>query len=541
MASDLRPGAATGRRAFLRASAGGAAVLAAAACTTSTAPAPQPPPGSAPATPAPVPIPPAATEVMRGPRYALSRWFAHVSDRATGEELVALNSGDLVLPASTTKLWSTACALDTFGPDFRFETPVYRRGTLAGDVLRGDLVLVAGGDLTMGGRDTPEGTLAFTPLDHAEANSLPGATLTPQDPLAGLDDLARQVAASGLRRVEGDVLVDARMFDQTPKDDYLLTPIMINDNLVDLTITPGAAGAAATVVSRPVTAAYQVRSTVTTGGDGPAMVAVSTPEPGVLQVDGEVPAGAPVLRVEQVADPQSFARTLFVEALARAGVAVTASPTGPNPVAALPAAGSYSDADRVALHRSLPFAQNLRLINKVSMNVQADTLIMLIAVRNGKRTREEGMELLVPFVHKAGIDPATLSLSDGRGNEYTDLFTPRTVAALLRYMATRPDFATYHDSLPVFGVDGTESAVVAADSPVVGRIAAKSGTTVAGDVMNGRALVMTRGNAGYMTSRSGRETIVAAYVMHTPVGAIDEVFDVAKDVATVVSALWDAT
>lgn len=533
--------AAPSRRAFLRASAGGAAVLAAAGCTatTITPPAPPPPTGSAPA--APVPLPPAATEVMRGPRYAISRWFAHVSDRVTGEELVALNSGDLVLPASTTKLWSTACALDTFGPDFRFETPVYRRGTLAGDVLRGDLVLVASGDLTMGGRDTPEGTIAFTSLDHAETNSLPGAVLTPQDPLAGLDDLARQVAASGLRRVEGDVVVDARLFDETPKDDYLLTPIMINDNLVDLTITPGAAGAAATVVSRPVTAAYEIRSTVTTAAEGGAStLAVTMPEPGVIQLAGEVPAGAPVLRVQQVADPQSFARTLFVEALARAGVAVTAS-TGPNPVAALPAPGSYADADRVALHRSLPFAQNLRLINKVSMNVQADTLIMLIAVRNGKRTREAGMELLAPFVRKAGIDPATLSLSDGRGNEYTDLFTPRTVATLLRYMATRPDFATYHDSLPVFGVDGTESAVVPADSPVVGKITAKSGTTVAGDVMNGRALVMTRGNAGYMTSRSGRETIVAAYVMHTPVGAIDEVFDVAGDVAAVVAALWDAT
>ncbi|MCW0214931.1 MAG: D-alanyl-D-alanine carboxypeptidase/D-alanyl-D-alanine-endopeptidase [Pseudonocardia sp.] len=518
------------RRTFLRVSAGGAVALTAtgwAATPAAAAPAAGPPP--------------AALAVMQGPRYAISRWFLHVSDRGSGEELIGLNSGDLVLPASTTKLWSTAAALDTFGPDFRFETPVYRRGTLSGDVLRGDLVLVASGDLTMGGRDTAEGTIAFTPLDHAESNALPGATLTPQDPVAGLDDLARQVAAAGVRRVEGDVLIDARLFDQTPKDDYVLTPIMINDNLVDLTITPGAAGAAATVTSRPVTAAYQVRSTVTTSASGPAAVTVSTPEPGVIALAGTVPTGAPLLRVQQVADPQAFARTLFIEALARAGVAVTAKATGPNLAAALPAAGSYAAADRVALHRSLPFAQNLRLINKVSMNVQADTLIMLIAVRNGKRTLDEGMAALVPFVRKAGIDPASLSLSDGRGNEYTDLFAPRTVAALLRYMATRPDFPTYHDSLPVFGVDGTETSVVPADAPVAGKVAAKSGTTVAGDLMNARALVMTRGNAGYMRSRSGRETVVAVYAMHTPVAAIEEVFSVASDVAAVVTALWEAT
>lgn len=175
------------------------------------------------------------------------------------------------------------------------------------------------------------------------------------------------------------------------------------------------------------------------------------------------------------------------------------------------------------------------------MNVQAGTLIMLLAVRAGYRTRDEGMAQLVPFIRKAGIDPATMSLSDGRGNEYTDLFTPRTVAALLRYQATQPDFAPYFASLPIFGVDGTETSVVPPDSPVAGKVAAKSGTTVAGDVMNERAITMTRGNAGYMTSKSGRETVVAAYVMHTPIAAIEDIFTIAQDVAAVIAALWAVT
>jgi D-alanyl-D-alanine carboxypeptidase/D-alanyl-D-alanine-endopeptidase (penicillin-binding protein 4) len=521
------------RRAFLGTAAGGAVALTGVgACTTSSSGAP---PGQG-------GVPPAALEIMRRPRYATSRWFVHAADRATGETIHDLNGGDLVLPASTTKLWSTAAALDTFGPEFRFETPVYRRGTVQGGTLDGDLVLVASGDLTMGGRDTPQGTIAFTPLDHAEANSLPGAALTPEDPLAGLNDLAAQVAAAGVRQVSGDVLVDARMFDETLKDDYVLSPIMINDNLLDLTVTPGASGDPATVVSRPVTAAFQVRSSVTTTAENePSDVVVTTPEPGVIVVEGGVPAGAPILRTAQVTDPQAFARTLFIEALDRAGVAVAAAPTAPNRVDALPPAGSYADADRVALHRSLPFGENIKLINKVSMNRQADTLIMLMAARAGKRTLEDGMALVQPFIREAGIDPARMSLSDGRGNEYTDLFTPRTIGELLRYMSTRPDFPTYVASLPVFGVDGTETSVVPSDAPVAGKVAAKSGTTVAGDAMNGRALVMTRGNAGYMTTRSGREAVVAAYVMYTPVGAVEEVFDIAKDVASVITVLWEAS
>lgn len=530
------------RRAFLVTSATVTGAAAVAACTAQPPAPPAPTPPPAPPGAPPAPLPDAALTVMQGPRYALSRWYVHVSDRATGAPLMELNADQLVLPASTTKLWSTAAALDTFGPDFRFETPVYRRGSVEGDELRGDLVLVARGDLTMGGRDTPQSTIAFTPLDHAESNALPGATLVTQDPLAGLDDLARQVAAAGIRRVAGTVVVDARMFDQTPKDEYILSPIMVNDNLVDLTITPGPADGPATVVTRPVTAAYQVRAAVRTVAAGrPVTVSVTTPEPGVIAVGGDIPVGGSLLRTYQVVDPPAFARTLFIEALGRAGIAVAAAVTGPNPADTLPAADSYADADRVALHRSLPFAEKIKLINKVSMNVQADTLIMLIATRNGRRTLDEGMALLQPFIRKAGIDPATLSLSDGRGNEYTDLFTPRTVATLLRYMATRPDFPTYYASLPIFGVDGTETNVVPAGSPSAGKVAAKSGTTVAGDLVNERALVMTRGNAGYMTSKSGRETVVAAYVMHTPIEAVDEVFAIAQDVGAVVAALWEAT
>jgi hypothetical protein len=106
-------------------------------------------------------------------------------------------------------------------------------------------------------------------------------------------------------------------------------------------------------------------------------------------------------------------------------------------------------------------------------------------------------------------------------------------------MAVRSDFPTYLASLPVFGVDGTEAAVVPSDAPAAGKVQAKSGTTLAGDAMNQRVLVMTRGNAGYMTSESGRDLVVAVYVMHTPIGAIEEVLDVAKDVASVVTVLWD--
>src|SRR5258708_26817297 len=91
----------------------------------------------------------------------------------------------------------------------------------------------------MGGRATPAGHIDFTSIDHINAAAAPIATLTPEDPLAGLNDLARQGASTGIRHVTGNVIIDARLFRPITKDVYILTPIWINVNLIDLTVRPG--------------------------------------------------------------------------------------------------------------------------------------------------------------------------------------------------------------------------------------------------------------------------------------------------------------
>ncbi|MEU5806642.1 hypothetical protein [Streptomyces sp. NPDC047718] len=66
------------------------------------------------------------------------------------------------------------------GPPLR--APVYAVGELNGATPTGDLDLVAQGGLTMGGRTRPDGTVAYTDLDHTYADDFPGATLTPENP-----------------------------------------------------------------------------------------------------------------------------------------------------------------------------------------------------------------------------------------------------------------------------------------------------------------------------------------------------------------------
>ena len=206
-------------------------------------------------------------EFLAQPRFKHAHWGLLFVDQKSGETVYELNSDKLFAPASTTKLFSVACALDTFGADHRFETRVVRRGTVQNGELTGQLILVASGDLTFGGRTTDAGEIAFTNNDHTYANGSTDGELTASDPLAGLNELARQIAADGIQRIRGDVLIDDRLFDKseaTGSGPGRLTPIMINDNLIDFVIEPTEPGRPAKVTSRPQSSHWTVDVNVET-------------------------------------------------------------------------------------------------------------------------------------------------------------------------------------------------------------------------------------------------------------------------------------
>ena len=151
-------------------------------------------------------------QIVAQPNYANSTWGIEVQDLATGEVLYASNADLMYVPGSIMKNFATSAALAAEGPDFRFRTPVFKQGEIDGKDLDGDLVLVGSGDTSFGLRDQPDGTLAFTNFDHNEANNIPGVTLVDGNPLAGVNQLARDVKRSGIDRVSGDVVIDDRLW-----------------------------------------------------------------------------------------------------------------------------------------------------------------------------------------------------------------------------------------------------------------------------------------------------------------------------------------
>ena len=297
--------------------------------------------------PATLRIPTAIRAIMNRSKYSKATWGIRVVDLGSGKLIYDLKPDFKFHIASVRKLFSVGLALNQLGPGYKFSTPVYRNGEVTGGVLNGDLVLVASGDITMGGRDTAEGTIAFTNFDHTEANSLGSAILTAPDPLGGLDRLARQVAASGITTVRGDIVIDDRLFVPFNfRGEFDVQPIVINDDMVDVSILPTIPGNPANLDWRPQTGAFQVRPQVlTVAKHGKTDVTLSSKNPGIGNVDGTIAVGfvPPLPDVDTlvqtflVKDPAGFARTAFIEALRRAGVTVGASPTGPNPAVQAPA------------------------------------------------------------------------------------------------------------------------------------------------------------------------------------------------------------
>ncbi|MEY9877444.1 D-alanyl-D-alanine carboxypeptidase/D-alanyl-D-alanine-endopeptidase (penicillin-binding protein 4) [Streptacidiphilus sp. MAP12-33] len=470
---------------------------------------------AAPATPGAhgYPLPRGVEAIMHKPGYEHAQWGVLEIDPANGEVIHSRFANQSFVPGSDTKLVTISSAWHTLGPDHRFTTPVFAVGARQGATLNGNLALVAQGDLTMGGRTKPDGSVAFTDVDHTSANDLPGATLTPENPLAGIDRIARQVRASGIRHVDGDVIVDPRIFTP-PALDPQPTPLIINDNLIDLLTTPTKAGRPAKLFWRPQVAPYQVTSTVTTvaAGGTTDLTVTASPDGTRITVSGTIAAGSqPELRVSAIQDPNAFGRTALIEALGRAGVTVTAHPTGANPQGALPA--SYGGDRRVAAFVSPPYRDYAKLILKVSHNLGANlALCNMAVVRGSKDCFAGGFAAEHDFLtNVAHIDPQQFQLDDGRGGDATEKATPTGLAQILGYWLHTPDATAFRLSLPILGVDGSNG-ISCPDCPAKGKVFAKPGTVIGIDRLNGQFVVADQSQAGYLLTNDGHLVVFVELV-----------------------------
>jgi D-alanyl-D-alanine carboxypeptidase/D-alanyl-D-alanine-endopeptidase (penicillin-binding protein 4) len=426
-------------------------------------------------------------EILQRPPFLGAAWGVRFLSLRTGTAVYSLNPDQRFQAASSLKVFIAGTAFHALGADYRFRTGVYGTGQLTGGVLRGDLVLVAGGDLLLGGRVRHDGTLSLPDPDHTYGTS-PGAAPLPGDPLGTLRELACRVKARGIKRIEGRVLVDASLFregrESIANGGIMVTvsPMMVNDNVIDIEVRPGRqAGDPAVLRVSPRTGYVRIRNEVVTV-EGPAAQPLALTEDGTLT--GQIALGQALFRAYYVPSPVRFAEAAFTDVLRDSGIRVDERP--------LEARGRT----HLTEHVSLPLPDESKVMLKVSSNVHTvmfPYVIGAIAGRDPENPKAAYNALRRELFVRAGLEADPPGAAEG-------LYTPSEFTRFLAHLAQQPYFASFREALPILGRDGTLEKVQAG-SPAAGHVYAKTGTGLM--LAPGGKPLVHKALAGYVHLPSG--------------------------------------
>jgi serine-type D-Ala-D-Ala carboxypeptidase/endopeptidase (penicillin-binding protein 4) len=468
-----------------------------------------------------------AAAALSSPSAQKASWGIWIADASTGETLYEQNADRLLAPASNLKLITTALAVASLPPDFRFRTTLEARGTLsAAGTLTGDLVLVGRGDPNLSNRKFPY-------AGKVEREGPPEKVLT---------ELADAAVAHGLKEIRGDVAGDDSYFPFDPYpagwtvgDLYFgfgapVSAIVLNDNVVSIEVSPGPqVGDPAALVVSPFAGDPPFGYEVFTGAAGtPAKFAVvrqASAKTTLLR--GSIPIGAPSVKLSlAMDDPAEYAARALKLLLEARGVHITgaaraihgappkrgevpelpsvpaanrsdpgsqvapiapdapsdASPSAQNPAtsATMPAPAARSaDNDNGAVlaeHQSPPLMEMIRVVNKVSENLHAEILLRTVAKeKTGSGTIDDGIKVAGDFLKSVGIAEVDVVQEDGSGLSPANLVTPRAFGNLLLWISHQPWANDFVATLPVAGVDGTLESRMK-NSQATARIFAKTGS-----------------------------------------------------------------
>lgn len=426
---------------------------------------------------------------------------AAVVDLSNNRILAQIAPNRRVTPASVSKLFITAAALEQWGPDSVFTTRFSSTASVRNATLEGDLVFKGAGDPDM---DTERLWMLITRLRQA-----------------------------GLSRVTGDLVINDALFGpvvcliidrckaRNASDNAYDSPLSaagVNFSSVELSIIPAAqAGQPAQLqLLPPMLEGINIDGTITTvAGNKSALYSVRRDtELGehTLRVSGQVPAGKGPFYVQRsVAYPSRYTGSILARMLADVGISIegvvrvdsTPLPAGLNTLAQV---------DSPAL------AQQLRRMMTFSNNYMADTLTLdLLAYRDvpGPLTLPVASQFLETYARDINAasktideqrvqDEQALILDSGSGLSVTNSLSAQDVIALLAHMYRQPStFPAFLGSLPV-PIHTPSRSLKRGNSQWLTRVAAKTGTL--------SQPVSVRAIAGYFRMQDGGWGAFAAMV-----------------------------
>lgn len=397
------------------------------------------------------------------------------------DTLFQINADKLAMPASNMKIVTLATAAELLGWDYRFTTVLETDAPVEGDVLRGDLFVRSNGDPTINSR-------------NGRASAV-------------LDEWVTALQQAGISGIAGRIIGDDQAFDDEWLGtgwawDYLqygyaapVGALQFNENLAQLTVTPGAAAGEPALVTLQPGSQLTVENHARTGVEGSVETIdyrrrLDRP---VLEITGTIAAGSPpVVRLVAVVNPTIFFAQSLRDALAARGIAV-AGPAVDLDDIAVEFLGRSQERRVLASTESPPLREFANVLMKVSQNLYAETLVKAVgAAGAGLGTLAGGRARMRAVLTSWGIPEDACILADGSGLSRYNYVTAGALTAILERMYRddrhREPFVA---SLPVAGRDGTIA------SRMRRTRAENNATAKTGSIANVRAL------SGYVRSRDG--------------------------------------
>ena len=427
-------------------------------------------------------------------------WGILIKDLDSGRIVLARNPDRLFVPASNIKLFTSALALTRLGPEHVVRTRVLAASPPdAAGTMKGDLVLLGGGDPNLSARVLP-----FHEKDGFGEN-----------PMAAIESLAEDVCARGVRRITGDIVGDDTAYTWEPFaegwawDDSAaaygaaVSALAVNDSSLSLTVTAGAnPGEPATLLLKPPVEDLVIHNRVRTVVHGDATIQFErmplSPE---LMVIGEIPAGASVVESLAVDDPALFAARALRQALESRGVRVDGAARARHRLPGEPLL--QQDGVELAARNSAPLSEILEVLDKVSQNLHAEMVLREVSrARHGAGSRDEGLAELYSFLGEIGVPESSYTFEDGSGLSRLNLVAPSAVLRLLEHMYRSPLRDRWVALLPVGGVDGTLASRFGGD-PRGALVHAKTGTMNHVSALSGYLLPADGGKYGFSVFVNG--------------------------------------
>lgn len=413
-----------------------------------------------------------------------------------GKEIVAVNPEGRFIPASNTKMFTTAAAFATLP------------GIDQPDATGGATVRIEGRDVVLEG--------------HGDARMSSASDCT-VDCLAALAD-----AVAAKTRVVRDVIGDDTLFPDErwspgmgwnsiqTRSGTGISALTLDDNELPANVIPGAAGEAPKLDMLPY---FEVENRAVTVASGKTDLAFyRMPLSRKLRLTGTIVAGAEPEKLRfGIDDPADYTAWRLKALLEARGVRVTGkvmarhrplSPSDDPSVRNGAPAARPPQADPLARLTPAPLIEDLTFTNKVSQNLHAELFLRRVAAQQGSGSIADGVAVVENMLAGAGVPRWAYDFSDGSGMSTYNRVAPRGVVVFLRWVAAQPWGAAWRSTLPNAGADGTLARRFKG-SPLEGKLFAKTGT-----------LNATNGLSGYMIGKSGRTLTFSAYANDVPEGVV---------------------